>query len=915
MASSSAAIPAEPKARRTHARRSCDLCKIRKTRCELPDLDVPSSAEPLPVDKSCHRCKVLALPCVVDDSRMKKRRKKDSQTIGSTVGPSSSTSASKRASASSGRTPSEGLQKRSRSSVSRPSSGGRSVDDWGPVNVINHDVDVSAAFQITITPAVAQPQAQWGSPQGSATSGRLSPPLPSPPRNVRLHGRPLSLVGALLSIASGRTYGNVKRRVVIVDDVDLDQLVDARLRALIGPGYAQLRTFHPHLQPLADLFSVLRETPGDRCVQLLLATAIFVASLSLGPDPEAQRLRDELAPTIENLQHNILAHQPSSFHAIQVLELLGLHAPLSPALPLKLTDPTALGPARGVIGVAINIANNLNFDAMVNGPLERWPNPDFWLWLGLRAGEAQIAFEDERPRKPPKLGEARALTWALTSPENDQQWVSAASMDDPAELLGKLVVSDRLARLEELHDSYSRLRGILDTVTNTVNYSGQQAIQEEVEFYNSRLAEIDRRHDNILGMLSMPNSLEAGWKAYRVIRRLWEVMKIYLVAFQTLVALHYLPGSILAVNGLPTHCPAPHAIHYAFLRANNPQDILFAFASTTMAANDMRRLSGFRGAQAERLINAFVEFAPGLVPSMGGADLVPLHDIMAMIVESAKTLMEQHASSLTYHRSVMALPATIPLPPWVASISQASLILRRLSNLHLDHDDNVGRGENVANGCSNLLGSMVRIVQEWSAMVERDGGMGIPVVPSVAALPPQPTRLQSIPFGLPEIQSPTALAGSEAVAAEMPMRSSSTGFQSYMPSSDRWMADERSMSLPPQSATSLSTPVLPTPDYIPQMTPVGEYNPAFTDMFSFTYTGLPGTPHHQQLPTTSHHPHQSSPFDPRGQMAVHHIHGQLAPQLGAPQHSQQPHTPTPAPGAAGPAPQFMPQPHGYDEST
>ncbi|GMK57496.1 hypothetical protein CspeluHIS016_0403300 [Cutaneotrichosporon spelunceum] len=843
---------------------------------------------------------------------MKKRRKKGQLGGG---GLSSSTGTSKRASASSGRTPSEGLQKRNRSSLSRPSSGGRSADDWGSANVVNHDVDVSAAFHITITSAGAQPQAQWGSPPGSTASGRQSASLPSPPRNVRLHGRPLSLLSALLSIASGKTYGNVKRRVVIVDDVDLDQLVGVGLRARIGTGYSQLRTFHPHLQPLADLFSILRETPRDPCVQLLLATALFVASLSLGPDPEAQRLRDELAPTIENLQHNVLAHQPSSFHAIQALELLGLHAPLSPALPLQLTDPTALGAARGVIGVALNIANSLNFDAMVNGPLERWPNPDFWLWLGLHAGEAQMAFEDERPRKPQKLGEARALTWALTSPENDQQWVSAASIDDPAELLGKLVVSDRLARLEELHDSYNRLRGILDNVTTTVNFGAQQAIQEEVDFYNSRLAEVDRRHDNILGMLSLPSSLEAGWKAYRVIRRHWEVMKVYLVAFQTLIALHYLPGSIHALSGLPTHFPAAQAIHYAFSRANNPHDILLAFASTTMAADDIRRLSQFRGAQAERLINAFVEFAPSLVASMGGADLVPLHDIMAMVVESSKTLMEQHASRLTYYRSVMALPSSIPVPPWVASLSQASQILRGLSNLRMDHEDNLGSGECVANGCSNLLGSMVRIVLEWSNMVERDGGLGIPVLPQLAALRIQPpTQPPGFRLGLPETQSPPTIPGSEAaVPTEMPMRSASTGFQSYMPSSDRWMAVERSMSLPPQTATSLSTPVL-APEYIPHMTPVGEYAPPFTDMFSFTYTGLPGTSQQQQLPH-SHHPPPSSPFDPRGQMAVqHHLHGQLAPQLGAPQQPQQPHRPTPTPGAAGPSPQFMPQPHGYDES-
>ncbi len=61
--------------RRTHARRSCQMCQQRKARCELPDLEVPSSPLPLPDHQSCHRCKTLQISCVVDDANKKKAKK------------------------------------------------------------------------------------------------------------------------------------------------------------------------------------------------------------------------------------------------------------------------------------------------------------------------------------------------------------------------------------------------------------------------------------------------------------------------------------------------------------------------------------------------------------------------------------------------------------------------------------------------------------------------------------------------------------------------------------------------------------------------------------------------------------------------------------------------------------------------
>lgn len=394
-------------------------------------------------------------------------------------------------------------------------------------------------------------------------------------------------------------------------------------------------------------------------------------------------------------------------------------------------------------------------------------------------------------------------------------------------------------------------------------------------------------------------------------------MKIYLVGFQTLVALHYLPGSIIAMSGLPTHFQPAQAIHYAFSRANDPHDILLAYASTTMAAGDMRRCAKVRAAQAEQLINSFIEYAPTMVPSQGGADIVPLHEIIAMVVESAKALMEQHASGLTYHRSIMALPPAVPSPHWASALSHASQILYGLSALRTDGDDSSGSGESIANGCSNLLGSMARIVQERSAMVERDGGASIPAIPALAS---SAATAPVFRFGLPETSSPTAMGPDELQppAVQTPLRSNSTGaidtmmasydpgqmsagpggFQSYMPSSDRWMAtDTRSNSMPPQSAAT-STPGLASgSEFVQPLAPSGhgQSGEAFppqilTEMFGFeSGYGTLGSAHAPPTPLgqQQQQPH-SSPYDPRGQVphlqttSPSHPHGQLQ---HAPPHS------------------------------
>ncbi|TKY88063.1 hypothetical protein EX895_003159 [Sporisorium graminicola] len=83
-ASSAAAVqpppstPSQPVKRRRYARRSCLTCRSKKTRCELPDEGVPSSHDPLPAYKACHRCRALDIPCVVWDGDRKRKPRIDS---------------------------------------------------------------------------------------------------------------------------------------------------------------------------------------------------------------------------------------------------------------------------------------------------------------------------------------------------------------------------------------------------------------------------------------------------------------------------------------------------------------------------------------------------------------------------------------------------------------------------------------------------------------------------------------------------------------------------------------------------------------------------------------------------------------------------------------------------------------------
>lgn len=696
----------KPKARRTHARRSCNVCKVRKTRCELPDLGVPASSDPLPEDKSCHRCRVLSLPCVVNDSHMKSRRGQDGAGVSKDMQPKqepqfwkSTDEGPSPASASDSQRPS----KRRRTPVSVPK-------DNGPQPLRKDAVDFHGL------------------------------------RRVRLQGRPHFVTSSLLKLANGVRRPSHEVDLTIPPGQRVSHLVGAEMRRRLACAFDQVRTLHPHLQRLDDLFSMTEEREFDAALELLLATTLYVTIQSLPNTAETNSLREELVPHILKHEHFVLAKQTPCFYAIQALEVLTFHAPFSPALPYTPTDLRLLGPSRGLLGAALNISASVNFDNLVNSSrLERRDNPDFWLWLGIRATEAQMALEDVAPRKPALLAEARAGCDPLMLPENEQVWNSAGGIDDPSELLGKLTLCDRLARLDELHNTITRVRQILEIVTEIPNFPAAAAIENEIRSYRKLRAAIAQRHDRVIRTIYPTAELAATWTTYQALRTTWEEMKALEVAVQTLVALHFLPASAIALPNLPEMTTAK-GLHYATTRANNVDDLLLAYSTNSVAAEHIRAFTEQRGVLAERQLRAYTGAT---------TQIVPLHDTASLLVESAKCLLEQHAVRLSFWR--LGNTASLVPPAWVATMHRVSGMLHAQSG-----------NECVVRACSTLLASMAQLVTDAMAGVPTVAPLDIGIPRLLVAAPGVHHWMAHVPppepeWGMPEHRGPAM----DSVLAEL----------------------------------------------------------------------------------------------------------------------------------------------------
>lgn len=199
--------------------------------------------------------------------------------------------------------------------------------------------------------------------------------------------------------------------------------------------------------------------------------------------------------------------------------------------------------------------------------------------------------------------------------------------------------------------------------------------------------------------------MTASWLTYRSFRRRWIIMKQVITAFNILMSLHFTPGFAHALPGLPISLPATAKAHYALDRAQNASDILKAWSSKSPVIDALRAVIPRRAEAAEGLLKQFVQMPPGV--------LVPVDEVLSLVVEACKALVEVQAGIWSYQRPVTAEP-----PPWLPLIGEAGRIMRDFAQFTTPDPDN--GGETIANGCANILGSMISSVNDCIAAMEKE---------------------------------------------------------------------------------------------------------------------------------------------------------------------------------------------------
>ena len=265
--------------------------------------------------------------------------------------------------------------------------------------------------------------------------------------------------------------------------------------------FVRLRTFHPYLDPLTNLIEDHAKSPS-RPSDLLLSLAFYLSSLSFPNDLTFVRIRSSLAPHITRLRDWVLLHLPQDFAAIQALDLMSMHAPLG-VLPLQTTNLNLLTVGRGLSAAALSISQVLSFHGLISrmmriGLTVCWETTDCWLWLSLCLAEAALSLEDQLPRPPSSLAEARGLADTFLAREDLEFWRRGLLNGEMDGLVGRLSLCDRLVRFGHVHDTMASMRAALERAAADSSFDPVEAIVAEFKFFTQRLELLDERHADVM---------------------------------------------------------------------------------------------------------------------------------------------------------------------------------------------------------------------------------------------------------------------------------------------------------------------------------------------------------------------------------------------------------------------------------
>ena len=344
-----------------------------------------------------------------------------------------------------------------------------------------------------------------------------SAPMESPQsKSMKLHGRPLELVCAMIGVAyaklavavrivmcpSGqdgrsRTETHVEGRVSCWVSTHNRFVAEASCRV------SKMQTFHPWLDTLDAIFLEFTRAPNGSS-KVLLAVVLYLSSLAKPHDSALANFRTSLVPLIIHLRDRTVLRLPRTCQSVQALELLALHAPFG-ILPLQLTDTRSPDIARGQIAAASVIASSLEWSSTFGDPESHHlstthdqDSPALWTWLALCADEAALALENETPLRPSFLDAATLLSRRFLQQEYVESWSKRPSEISVAQIIGRISVCDRITRLAVVHDGLAEILAGLNRSAVDRNFDLIGATVATIQQTLNSVEEMGRTHGMLM---------------------------------------------------------------------------------------------------------------------------------------------------------------------------------------------------------------------------------------------------------------------------------------------------------------------------------------------------------------------------------------------------------------------------------
>jgi hypothetical protein len=150
-----------------------------------------------------------------------------------------------------------------------------------------------------------------------------------------------------------------------------------------------------------------------------------------------------------------------------------------------------------------SISASLGFDRLFAsirhlGSEHVWLTTDAWLYMTIAAQEASASLENEVAKAPASLNEVRYLAIEWLEEQSEQRWRGGV-LHEPADMVGRLSVCDRIARIAEVLDSLERFRLIMEQAANEPSFNAVEAVLQEFGLFAQHMERCETRHDAILG--------------------------------------------------------------------------------------------------------------------------------------------------------------------------------------------------------------------------------------------------------------------------------------------------------------------------------------------------------------------------------------------------------------------------------